>query len=62
MIIEAFSILLKMKITELFELVLMAYVQAFSDYKQDNKTAESILKKLKVTSFDEIGIYLHLQH
>ena len=51
-----------MKITELFELVLMAYMQAFSDYKQDNETAESILKKLKVTSFDEIGIYLHLQH
>ena len=51
-----------MKITELFELVLMAYVQAFGDYKQDNETAESILKKLKVASFDEIGIYLHLQH
>ena len=47
---------------ELFELVLMAHVRAFGDYKQDNETAKSILKKVKVTSFDEIGIYLHLQH
>ena len=43
---------------ELFELVLMAYVQAFSD----NETKESILEKVKAMSFDEIDIYLHLQH
>ena len=47
---------------EIFEAVLLAYVKAFRNYKPNAETADSLIKKVMATSFNDIGMQLLLLH
>ena len=53
---------MKVSIFEIFKAVLLAYVKAFGSYKPDAETADSLIKKVMATSFNDIGIQLLLLH